>query len=61
MFTPSRGEQRKLADYLDEIADEKLIGHPPGPSDPVSASRISLGAAYRLVAADMRELSEART
>lgn len=54
----TRGQQRHVADYLDEIADDKLIGFPLGSTDPVTANRLSLGAAYRLVATDMRALSD---
>ncbi len=55
---PTRGQQRQVADYLDEIADEKLIGYPLGPTDTFTAQRLALGAAYRLVASDMRSLSD---
>ncbi|HDZ80711.1 MAG TPA: hypothetical protein ENH56_05630 [Roseobacter sp.] len=54
----TRGQQRKLAEYLNEIADEKLIGCPLGPTNPMVAQRLALGAAYRLVASDMRSLSD---
>ena len=54
----TRGQQRHVADYLDEIADEKLIGYPLGRTDPMTANRLSLAAAYRLVATDMRALSD---
>lgn len=54
----TRGQQKELANYLDEIADEKLIGYPLGPTDPIIAHQLVLGAAYRLVATDMRSLSD---
>lgn len=57
----TRGQQRQLADYLDEIADEKLIGYPLGPTNSMIAQRLSMGAAYRLVATDMRSLSDGET
>lgn len=55
---PTRGQQRQVANYLDEIADEKLSGYPLGPTDTFTAQRLTLGAAYRLVASDMRSLSD---
>jgi len=57
----TRGQQHQIADYLDDIADEKLIGYPLGPTKPLIAQRLSLGAAYRLVATDMRSLSDGET
>ncbi|MBR9840241.1 MAG: hypothetical protein GYB50_20460 [Rhodobacteraceae bacterium] len=57
MTTPTRGQQRQIADYLDHIADQKL-NCLLGSADPMTANRISLGAAYRLVAADMRALAD---
>ena len=54
----TRGQQRQIADYLDEIADEKLIGSPLGPTDHLRAQILALGTAYRLVATDMRALSD---
>ncbi|EEX15426.1 hypothetical protein CSE45_3807 [Citreicella sp. SE45] len=58
MTTPTRGQQRQIADYLDHIADQKLNCSQLGSADPMTANRISLGAAYRLVAADMRALAD---
>ncbi|MCZ4268990.1 hypothetical protein O4H48_13910 [Rhodobacteraceae bacterium G21628-S1] len=55
---PTRGQQLQIADHLDDIADEKLIGCPLGPTAPFTAQRLTLGAAYRLVASDMRSLSD---
>lgn len=54
----TRGQQRHVADYLHRIADEKLIGFPMHRLDPITANRLSLAAAYRLVATDMRALSD---
>jgi hypothetical protein len=54
----TRGQQRQIADYLDEIADDKLIGCPLGPTDSMRAQNLALGIAYRLVATDMRALSD---
>ncbi|MCA0851204.1 hypothetical protein [Salipiger thiooxidans] len=58
MTAPTRGQQRQIADYLDHVADQKLNCSLLGPADPMTANRISLGAAYRLVAADMRALAD---
>lgn len=54
----TRGQQRQMADYLDEIADDKLVGCPLGPTDSIRAQNLALGTAYRLVATDKRSLSD---
>jgi len=54
----TRGQQRAVADYLDEIADEKLIGCPLGPTNVFRAQHLALGMAYRLVATDIRALAD---
>jgi hypothetical protein len=58
MKTPTRGEQRQIADYLDQIGESILVGCKLGQGCPLTAHRLSLGAAYRLIAADMRELAD---